>query len=108
MILINHGPHLLSPCSDWVNQFRLFYQTGKLEGMIKLEERSLGYLTLKQYNEQPYTFFLDWTVVNINSYLLSCSFPSSLPVFPIFFLFLSLYFVIVSVADIVTSFLFWL
>lgn len=35
------------------------FQTGKLEGMIKLEERSLGYLTLKQYNEQPYTFFLD-------------------------------------------------
>ena len=62
MILINHGPDLLSPCSDWVNQFRFFYQTGKLEGMIKLKEPSLGYLTLKQYNEQPYTFCLDWTV----------------------------------------------
>ena len=62
MILINHGPDLLSPCSDWVNQFTLFYKTGKLEGMIKLKEPSLGYLTLKQYNEQPYTFCLDWTV----------------------------------------------
>ena len=37
----------------------LFYKTGKLEGMIKLKEPSLGYLTLKQYNEQPYTFCLD-------------------------------------------------
>lgn len=62
MILINHDPDLLSPCSDWVNQFRLFYQTGNLEGMIKLKEPSLGNLTLKQNNEQPYTFCLDWTV----------------------------------------------
>lgn len=60
MILINHDPDLLSPCSvTELTNSDSFYQTGNLEGMIKLKEPSLGDLTLKQNNEQPYTFCLD-------------------------------------------------